>query len=110
MNRECPPPEKNLVNLIDTARLLSEHSSVYGTAESYFTSIVDRPDGDPERAVLHLGSSGEHELPTFGATLAAEAQVDGGQRETVGCLVDGLDRDRLSARKLFPEELKGRSW
>ena len=105
MNRECPPSEKNLVNLIDTARLLSEHSSVYGTAESYFTSIVDCPDGDPERAVLHLGSSGEHELPTFGAALAAEAQ-----RETVGCLVYGLDRDRLSARKLFPEELKGRSW
>ena len=217
--------EKNLVNLIDTARLLSEHSSVYGNAESYFTSIVDRLDGDPKRAVLHLGSSGEHKLPAFGAALAAEAlknlgfdvakpdrhvtravasfglvpfrnwsgrsgrkapsissranclavmeamqeiataartpvvmvdnaiwllcaksglyltnpelaelaresgapgdradaldalirswaetQDDGEQRETVGCLVDGLDRDRLSARKLFPEEFKGRSW
>ena len=32
------------------------------------------------------------------------------ERETIDCLVDGLDLDRLSARKLFPEELKGRSW
>lgn len=39
-----------------------------------------------------------------------ETQDAGEHRETIGCLVDGLNRDRLSARKLFPEELKGRSW
>ena len=39
-----------------------------------------------------------------------ETQDSREHRETIGCLVDGLDRDRLSARKLFPEELKGRSW
>ena len=27
--------------------------------------------------------------------------------ETIDCLADGLDRERQSARKLFPEELKG---
>ena len=36
---------------------------------------------------------------------------DGGeQRKTIDCLVEGLDRERLSVRKLFPEELKDRSW
>ena len=39
-----------------------------------------------------------------------EMQDAGEHRETIGCLIDGLNRDRLSARKLFPEELKGRSW
>ena len=39
-----------------------------------------------------------------------ETQDAGEHRETIGCLVDGLNRDRLSARMLFPEELKGRSW
>ena len=217
--------ERDLVNLIGTARLLSEHSSVHGTAESYFTTLVRRLDGDPKQAALHLGTPGEYKLPAFGAALAAEAlknlgfdvakpdrhvkravasfglvpfedwlgrngraapscssrtsylavmgavqdiataagkpvvmvdnaiwllcaksglyltnpeltelarenktpkgraealdalirswtdnQDDGEQRETVDCLVDGLDRERLSARKLFPEEFKGRSW
>ncbi len=36
---------------------------------------------------------------------------DGGeQRNTIDCLVEGLDKERLSVRKHFPEELKGRSW
>ena len=32
------------------------------------------------------------------------------QRETIEYLVRTLDEDRLSYRKLFPEELKGKSW
>ena len=32
------------------------------------------------------------------------------QRETIEYLVRTLDEDRLSDRKLFPEELKGKSW
>lgn len=32
------------------------------------------------------------------------------QRETLEYLVHALDEDRLSNRKLFPKELKGRSW
>lgn len=217
--------ERDLVNLIDTARLLTEHSRVHGTAESYFTSLVRRLDGDPKQAALRLGSGTEYKLPAFGVALAAEAlknlgfdvakpdrhvaravasfglvrfrnwpdgsgraapplssrksylavmeavqdianaaampvvKVDnaiwllcaktglyltnselaglaresgvpkeraeavaalidswaairdgGEQRETIDCLVEGLDRERLSVRKLFPEELKGRSW
>ena len=40
----------------------------------------------------------------------AEWEDHGEQRETFERLVEGLDRDRLSERKLFPEDLKGRSW
>ena len=216
---------RDLVNLIGTARLLTEHSRVHGTAESYFTSLVEHLDGDPKQAALRLGSKSEYKLPAFGVALAAEAlknlgfdvakpdrhvtravasfglvpfrnwsdrngrtrpsissrnsylavmgavqdiataagmpvvmvdnaiwllcaksglyltnpelaelarkngaaqeraeavgalirswadKQDGGeQRETIDCLVEGLDSERLSARKLFPEELKGRSW
>ena len=32
------------------------------------------------------------------------------QRETIEHLVRALDENRLSNRKLFPEELKGKSW
>ena len=39
-----------------------------------------------------------------------EREDRGEQRETFERLIEGLDRDRLSERKLFPEELKGRSW
>ena len=217
--------ERDLVNLIDAARLLFEHSCAHGTAESYFTSLLQQLDGDPKQAALRLGSPGKHKLPALGVALAAEAlknlgfdvakpdrhvkravasfglvpcanwpdrngraapsfssrnsllavmgavqdiaaaagtpvvmvdnaiwllcaksglylsnpelagmarrngpvggraealgalirswaerQDDGEQRETIDCLVDGLDRERHSARKLFPEELKGRSW
>ena len=216
---------RDLVNLIGAARLLFEHSCDHGTAESYFTSLVQQLDGDPKQAALRLGSPGRHKLPAFGIPLAAEAlknlgfdvakpdrhvkravasfglvpcanwsdrngrappsfssrnsllavmgavqdiaevagthvvtvdnaiwllcarsglylsnpeladmargngpaggqaealgalirswaerQDDGEQRETIDCLVDGLDRERHSARKLFPEALRGRSW
>ena len=32
------------------------------------------------------------------------------QRETLEYLIQVLDEDRLSDRKLFPKELKGKSW
>ena len=32
------------------------------------------------------------------------------QRETLEYLIQALDEDRLSDRKLFPKELKGKSW
>ena len=65
--------ERDLVNLIDSARLLTEHSRVHGTAEGYFTSLVRKFDGDPKKAALLLGSRGEYKLPAFGVALAAEA-------------------------------------
>ena len=217
--------ERSLVKLIDTARLLTEHSRVHGTAESYFTSLIQRVEGDPKQAALRLGSASEYKLPAFGVPLAAEAlknlgfdvakpdrhivravasfglvpfrnwpdrtgrlapavssrtsylavmeavqdlataasvpvvmvdnaiwllcarsglyltnlelaelagesgmpvgraeavgalirswadKQDGGeQRATIDAIVEGLDRERLSARKLFPEDAKGRSW
>ncbi len=217
--------KRDLVNLIDTARLLTEHSRIHGTAESYFTSLLRRVGGDPKQAALRLGSGSEYKLPAFGVALAAEAlknlgfdvakpdrhvtravasfglvpfrswpdktgrsppaissrtsylavmeavqdlataagmpvvmvdnaiwllcsksglyltnpelaemareshtateraqaigtlirswseeQDDGEQRETIEALVNGLDSERLSVRKLFPEESKGRSW
>ena len=34
----------------------------------------------------------------------------GEQRETIEYLVRALDEDRLSDRKLFPSESKGKSW
>ena len=217
--------ERGLVNLIDTARLLTEHSREHGTAESYFKSLVRNLDGDPKLAALCLGSRSEYRLPAFGVTLAAEVlknlgfdvarpdrhvaraiasfglvpfrnwpdragrtapsfaskssylavmwavqdiatsagmpvvvvdnairllcaksglyltnpelsdlaresetpmgraeavdalirswadiEDDSEQRETIACLVEGLDRERLSVRKLFPEQLKGQSW
>ena len=216
---------RNLVNLIDTARLLTEHSRVHGTAENYFTSLLRRVDGDPKQVAILLGSRSECKLPAFGVATAAEAlknlgfdvakpdrhvvravasfglvsfrnwsgrtgrsppaissrasylavmaavedlataagmpvvmvdnaiwllcarsglhltnpelaelaresgtatghaeavgalirswadkQDAGEHRETVDALVEGLDRERQSVRKLFPEELKGRSW
>ena len=216
---------KDLVNLIDSARLLSEYSRIHGTAEAYFTSLVRKFDDDPKKAALLLGSRGEYKLPAFGVALAAEAlknlgfdvakpdrhvtravasfglvefrnwpdrggrtapplssrksylavmgavqnianaagmpvvmvdnaiwllcsksglyltnpelaelasesgapkgraeavgslidswaaaQDGGEQQETIDCLIEGLDSERLSVRKLFPEELKGRSW
>ena len=32
------------------------------------------------------------------------------QRETLDYLIHALDEDRLSNRKLFPQEMKGKSW
>lgn len=59
----------------------------------------------------------EHESPAeqaeaVGALIRSWADMqDGGeQRETINHLVEGLDRERLSVRKRFPEEFEGRSW
>ena len=39
-----------------------------------------------------------------------DMQDGGEQRETINHLVEGMDHERPSVRKLFPEEFKGRSW
>ena len=64
---------RSLVELIDTARKLLEHSRAHGTAEDYFLSLMDRCGGDPKQVALCLGCAGEYKLPSFGVPLAAEA-------------------------------------
>ena len=64
----------SLVRLTKSAHLLSEHSRTHGTAEAYFTSLMQQLDGDPKRVALALGSeNSEYKLPAFGVPLAAEA-------------------------------------
>ena len=61
--------KRDLTNLIVTAQLLLNHE----TADSYFTSLLDRCGGDPKQAALRLGRPGKDKLPAFGVHLAAEA-------------------------------------
>ena len=65
--------ERGLANLIGAARILLKYSRTHGTADGYFTSLLDRCGGDPKRAALHLGCGGEYKLPSLGVSLAAEA-------------------------------------
>ena len=63
----------NLVNLVGAARRLLQHARAHGTAESYFTGVVQRhSQGDPKRAAILLGHGTEHKLPSLGVPLAAE--------------------------------------
>ena len=65
--------KERLTNLIDAAGKLARHSSVHGTAEDYFTSLLHRSKGDPKRAALELGRPGsEYKLPSLGVPLAAQ--------------------------------------
>ena len=41
--------EKNLANLVRAARKLLEYSRTHGTADGYFTSLLDRCGGAPSR-------------------------------------------------------------
>ena len=63
---------QNLVRLIDAAHILLKHSGIRGSAESYFTELMEQHD--PKQVVLCLGGSGsKHKLPSIGVPLAAEA-------------------------------------
>ena len=64
---------RSLANLVGTARILLEYSRTHGTADAYFTSLLDRCGGDPKQAALRLGCRGVDKLPAFGVPLAAEA-------------------------------------
>lgn len=64
---------RDLENLRLCARRLYEYSRTKGPAESYFTLLVRRLDGDPKQAALELGFQGELKLPGFGVAVAAEA-------------------------------------
>lgn len=64
--------KRNLVYLIQAARKLERYSRTHGSADSYFTAIVHRSQGDPKRAALLLGSDPSYKLPSIGVPLAAE--------------------------------------
>lgn len=69
-----PNLENNLILLISAARILSKHSSKYGSAESYFTNLMEQHGNDPKQVALCVGKRGsEHKLPALGIALAAEA-------------------------------------
>ena len=65
--------KSNLTYLARTARILLAHSRDHGSAERYFTAIIERCDGDPKPTALHLGFAGKFKLPAFGVALATEA-------------------------------------
>ena len=64
----------NLVQLIDAAGILVKHSRSHGSAETYFTELMEQHDHDPKQVALYLGAAGSrHKLPSLGVPLAAEA-------------------------------------
>ena len=87
--------ERGLASLVGTAGILLEYSRRHGTADGYFTSLLDRCDGDPKQAALRLGSSREDKLPAFGVPLAAEAL------KNLGFDVAKPDRHIMKAIGLF---------
>ena len=68
---------------------------------------------NPELAEMarESGTAGG-QAQAIGALIAswAEWEDHGEQRETFERLIEGIDRSRLSVRKLFPEDLMGRIW
>ena len=88
------------VVLVDNAIwMLCARSGLYLTNPELAEMAGDRRmEGDPAGAIGALIESW------------AEQEDHGEQRETVERLVEGLDTERLSERKLFPGELKGKSW
>ena len=64
---------RGLVNLIGAARILLKYRATHGTADGYFTSLMERCDGDPKLAALRLGCHRTYKLPSLGVPLAAEA-------------------------------------
>ena len=74
------------------------------------TAASPQPDG--LRMITHESRSPEDRAGGLGALIRSwmDEEDAGEQRETIEYLVRALDEDRLSDRKLFPRELKGKSW
>ena len=62
--------------------------------------------------IAHEGESPEDRAEGLGVLIRSWMGEEGAgeQRETIEYLIRALDEDRLSDRKLFPGELKGKSW
>ena len=68
---------------------------------------------NPELAeIAHGSESPEHRAEGLGGLIRSWMEQENAeeQRETIEYLVRALDEDRLSGRKLFPEDLEGTSW
>ena len=62
--------------------------------------------------IAHKGEPPEDRAEGLGALIRSwtDEEDAGEQRETIKYLARVLDEDRLSDRRLFPGELKGKSW
>lgn len=97
---EIAKAAKQRVVLVDNAIwLLCAKSGLYLTNQQL--AKMARGDASPDDDAEGLGALIRSWL--------GEEDADE-QRETLESLVRALDEDRLSDRKLFPEELKGKSW
>jgi hypothetical protein len=68
-----PTLATSLVGLAATARRLSDWSTQFGTADSYFTTTITSVGEDPKLAAIALGgASGSRKLRGLGVPLAAE--------------------------------------
>ena len=86
----------NLLNLVGAARKLLDFSRKHGTADDYFTSLVDKCDGDPKQAALRLGQDREYKLPSLGVF----ALVD--QRASRGLMRSSLESTDSSIWRSLP--------
>ena len=70
-----------------------------------------RPSENPTEIVSEADTSDDR---AAGLVQLVQSWMDEGdtdeQRETLEYLINALDEDRLSSRKLFPKELQGKSW
>jgi hypothetical protein len=81
-------------------RLLSEAQRRGMPIEQYAMQVLDR-----YLARTVTNSSAVSLLQSW-----LDAPTEQEQKETGTFLIEALDRDRLSTRKLFPPELKGSTW
>ncbi|MDP3182491.1 MAG: hypothetical protein Q8M54_06695 [Desulfobaccales bacterium] len=66
--------KRSLVDLIETASKLGEHSQQYGSLNQYFASLLETTGNNAIYLVKSIGSpSSKHKLPALGIALAAEA-------------------------------------
>lgn len=99
-----------LAEMARTHELPKDHEEVHG-------DLVRSPLA-PYHAPTRLGETTRSEEETqvetedLGGLLQSwmNDESEEEQRETIEFLLRALDEDRLSDRKLFPEELKGKTW
>ena len=109
---------------------VAEHLRTPEEMAAYLKACFEEADGDAAfiakalddiaraKGVSQLGELAEPATPSDDRAnrlvQLVQSWIDEGdadeQRETLEYLIQALDEDRLSDRKLFPKELKGKSW